>query len=57
MNIAELTAEIALAAVVVGTAGSLIEAIGEALEKPVLVKLGQKIESLSADIPKLLGRS
>jgi len=37
-----------------GLAGTLIEWIGTTYAKPALVSLGQRLEAISADGPKLL---
>ncbi len=38
----------------IGPLGSTIEAIGEATKSPKLIALGQRLEAIGADVPKLL---
>lgn len=38
----------------VGLLGSALESFGEKFGKPKLVALGQRLESLSVDVPKLI---
>ena len=58
MTIVEKTVLLTIAAAVaIGAFGSLLELAGTLLNIPALVKAGQKLEAISADIPKLLGKS
>ena len=41
-------------AVAAGLFGTALEKIGEAAKKPWLVAIGQRLEALSIDVPKLL---
>lgn len=38
----------------VGLLGSALEAFGEKFQKPKLVAVGQRLESVSVDLPKLI---
>lgn len=40
----------------IGALGSLIEAIGVQFNKKALVSIGQKLEAIAVDIPKLIGK-
>lgn len=43
-------------ALCVGAFGTALEALGNAVKYPVLVKLGQTLEDFAANIPRLLGK-
>lgn len=47
------TETIALCAALAGPLGSLLEAAGNALKVSALVTIGQRLESVSVDLPKL----
>jgi len=54
MTSGEIVTAVVVAWPGVGLVGTLIEWIGTTYGKPALVKLGQRLEALSADGPKIL---